>query len=114
MSFAPPFSSLLRCTALFAVLFVAFLTGCSRDRSEKYPPYDNTGEVQAYYDSRPEFFKKTDPSTIPGDLKWENGMDQPDLGSPDAKKGGTLRWFSVEFPSCIRQVGPGGNNSFRS
>ena len=105
-----------RCNGSVALLFLLclLLCGCSKDRSERFPPYDNSDEVQAYYDSRPEFFKKADPSTIPADLKWENGMDEPELGSPQAKKGGTLRWFSVEFPSCIRHVGPNGNSSFRS
>src|SRR5262245_27573883 len=97
----------------FSALLVLLFASCSKDRSERFPPYDNTAEVQAYYDSRPEFFKTADPSTIPADLKWENGIDEPEIGSLNAKKGGTLHWFSVEFPSCIRHVGPTGNNAFR-
>jgi microcin C transport system substrate-binding protein len=103
---------MLRLSSL--LLLCVLLAGCTKDLSERFPPYDNSAEVQAYYDSRPDFFKKADPSTIPGDLKWENGMDEPEIGSPNAKKGGTLRWFIVEFPSCLRNAGPNGNNSFRS
>ncbi len=114
MSSASPSHPLRRRALLFAAALGLLLNGCSRDRSEKYPPYDNTDEVKAYYDSRPDFFKTADISTLPANLKWENGMDEPELGSPQAKKGGTLHWFSVEFPSCIRHLGPNGNNSFRS
>lgn len=96
-----------------ALLLALFVISCSKDISERFPPYDNSAEVKAYYDSRPDFFKKADPSAIPADLKWENGMDEPEIGSTQAKKGGTLRWFAVEFPPCIRQFGPTANNSFR-
>jgi microcin C transport system substrate-binding protein len=113
MSFQAP-CRLLRSAILVAALLCLFLTGCSRDRSERFPPYDNTEEVKAFYDSKPDFFKTADPATIPKDLKWITGLDEPEIGSPKAKKGGTLHWFSVEFPSCIRHIGPGGNNTFRS
>ena len=101
--------------SVFTALVIAlFASSCSKDITERFPPYDNSDEVRAYYESRPDFFKKADPAGIPADLKWENGMDEPDIGSPNAKKGGTLRWFTVEFPSCIRHIGPNGNNAFRS
>lgn len=111
---APNQHRFFRSLALAAAGIALMMCGCSRDRSERFPPYDNSDEVRAYYESRPEFFKTAGPASIPADLKWENGMDEPEIGSPQAKKGGTLRWFSVEFPACIRHMGPGGNNSFRS
>ena len=101
------------CKVVLTAFIFALLTSCSRDITERFPPYDNSDEVRAFYESRPDLFKKADPSTIPADLKWENGMDEPEIGSPKAKKGGTLHWFTVEFPSCIRHVGPNGNNYFR-
>ena len=31
------------------------------------------------------------PADIPADLKWEDGLDNPEIGAPNAKKGGVLR-----------------------
>ena len=54
------------------------------------------------------------PSEIPADLVWENGMDQPEIGDPRAKKGGVYRKFIETFPPTLRPFGENANNSFRS
>ncbi|MES2440720.1 MAG: ABC transporter substrate-binding protein [Verrucomicrobiota bacterium] len=53
---------------------------------------------------------------MPADLVWQNGMDQPEIGDPAAKKGGVLRrhFPGLDFPPTIRPFGPNSNNSFRS
>ena len=51
---------------------------------------------------------------LPEDLEWQDGMDQPELGSPKAVKGGTLRMaIQRSFPSTFRVFGPNSNNAFR-
>lgn len=60
-----------------------------------------------------DFLKFGNPSEIPADLVWENGMDQPEIGDPNAKKGGVLRRHILDFPPTIRPTGPNANNSFR-
>ena len=51
---------------------------------------------------------------LPEDLEWHDGMDQPELGSPKAQKGGTLRLaLQRSFPSTFRVFGPNSNNAFR-
>ena len=51
---------------------------------------------------------------LPEDLEWHDGMDQPELGSPKAVKGGTLRLaLQRSFPSTFRMFGPNSNNAFR-
>ncbi|MES2921175.1 MAG: ABC transporter substrate-binding protein [Verrucomicrobiota bacterium] len=62
-----------------------------------------------------DYFKMGDPSQIPTDLVWENGMDQPEIGDPAAKKGGVLRrhLLHLSFPPTIRPFGPNSNNGFR-
>src|SRR5690606_37580221 len=50
----------------------------------------------------------------PTDLVWEDGMDQPDIGSPEAKKGGTQFEFMQDFPRTLRTVGPDSNGAFRN
>jgi microcin C transport system substrate-binding protein len=60
-----------------------------------------------------DFLKMATPADIPPDLVWEDGMDQPEMGDPRAKKGGILRRHILEFPPTIRPFGANANNSFR-
>lgn len=60
-----------------------------------------------------DFLKHSDPSAIPADLVWEDGMDQPEIGDPAAKKGGVFRRYIPSFPPTIRPFGENSNNSFR-
>ncbi len=51
---------------------------------------------------------------LPEDLEWHDGLDQPELGSPKAVKGGTIRLaLQRSFPSTFRVFGPNSNNAFR-
>jgi microcin C transport system substrate-binding protein len=63
-----------------------------------------------------DYFKFGDPSQIPTDLVWQDGLDQPEIGDPNAKKGGVLRrhFPQLSFPPTIRPFGPNSNNGFRS
>jgi microcin C transport system substrate-binding protein len=59
------------------------------------------------------FLKIGTSAEIPADLVWENGMNQPEIGDPAAKKGGVFRRFIPAFPPTIRPFGDNSNNSFR-
>ena len=59
------------------------------------------------------FFQFKTPADIPADLNWEDGSDLPDIGSPQAQKGGTLYGGLTDFPRTLRLVGPDANGSFR-
>lgn len=62
-----------------------------------------------------DYFQFKTTSDIPKNLVWENGLDNPDLGDPRAKKGGTVRlWEIGSYPSTFRRIGPNSNNGFRS
>lgn len=61
-----------------------------------------------------DYLKRGSPGDIPADLVWQNGLEQPDIGDPRAKKGGTLRRFILTFPSTISPFGDNSNNEFRS
>lgn len=51
---------------------------------------------------------------IPADLVWEDGMDNPEIGDPQAKKGGTIRLAAPgSFPDTFRSFGPNSNHGFR-
>ena len=107
------------------------------------PATDNTAEVEEYYRSKvkvpgalweqlergeitqeeidrrsaagefPKFFRYAKPEDLPADLAWEDGMDLPEIGSPEAKKGGTFSFFIDDFPRTLRTAGPDANGSFR-
>jgi microcin C transport system substrate-binding protein len=109
-----PTSILRRAARAFLLLLAAAsLGGCSRSEDDRFPPYDNTAVVEAYYKSKPDFFLWKTPEDIPGDLKWQNGADLPEFGDPNAKKGGTFHDYIPSFPPTFRFIGPDGNNTFR-
>lgn len=60
-----------------------------------------------------DYLKIGKPSDVPQDLVWENGMNQPEIGDPAAKKGGVFRRYIPTFPPTIRPFGDNSNNSFR-
>ena len=60
-----------------------------------------------------DFLKIGSITGIPTDLDWEDGMDQPEIGDPMAKKGGVMRQFIQDFPPTLRPFGDNSNNSFR-
>jgi microcin C transport system substrate-binding protein len=60
-----------------------------------------------------DYLKQGETAEIPTDLVWQNGMEQPDIGDPRAKKGGTLRRYIQTFPSTISPFGDNSNNEFR-
>lgn len=61
-----------------------------------------------------DYFSFKSPTDIPADLVWENGLEEPEIGDPAAKKGGEFRYYMPNFPATLRQFGPDSNNSFRS
>lgn len=60
-----------------------------------------------------DFLKFAKPSDLPPDLKWVDGMDQPEIGDPAAIKGGVFRRYIPTFPPTLRPFGENSNNSFR-
>jgi microcin C transport system substrate-binding protein len=98
-------------TGLMSVLAALLLAACGG--SDEWEARDITEEVQAYYAAHPDFFRYRTPADIPAGLVWENGMELPDIGSPEAKKGGTQFGSIQDFPRTLRFVGPDSNGSFR-
>lgn len=51
---------------------------------------------------------------MPRHLEWQEGLQEPELGSPKATKGGTLRLaLQRSFPNTLRPFGPNSNNATR-
>ncbi len=62
---------------------------------------------------QPEYFTFAKPEDVPDDLKWEDGMSEPEIGDANAKKGGTMRQYILSFPPTLRILGENSNSSFR-
>ncbi len=60
-----------------------------------------------------EFFSFKGIEELPQELVWEDGMDNPIIGDPRAKKGGVFHNYIRDFPRTLRQIGSQANNSFR-
>lgn len=99
--------------ALGVLLCAAVISACSKSTDDRFPPYDNTAEVQAYWKSKPQFFQWKTPADLPPDLKWENGAAVPEFGDPRAKKGGIFHEWHPSYPPTFRKVGPDASNAFR-
>src|SRR3954469_23967550 len=80
---------------------------------------DITPEVMKFYaetknEKGEAFFITKTIADLPKDLKWEDGSDQQEFGSPDAKKGGTYKHYIPDYPRTLRVIGPDSNEAFRS
>ena len=69
--------------------------------------------AEEFYKANPEMFTFASPADLPTDLSWKDGHEQPDLGSPEAVKGGTINMWLQDFPRTLRYQGPDANGSFR-
>ena len=92
------------------------LVACGGDSGT--PSVEDTGrditvEAQAFYAANPEKYSFKTPADIPADLVWEHGEGLSDIGSPQAKKGGTQYEFMPDFPATLRTDGPDSNGEFR-
>ncbi|MDT8428333.1 MAG: extracellular solute-binding protein [Pseudomonadales bacterium] len=96
------------------MLVLGVLVACGSDTEQADSTLDITPEVEAFYADNPELITFASPADIPTDLVWDDGMQHPDIGSPDAVKGGTYYEVLEDFPPTFRNVGPDSNFSSRS
>ena len=54
-------------------------------------------EVVKFFEENAETYIFAKPEDLPADLVWEDGMDLPEIGSPEAKKGGHLQLLSAQI-----------------
>ncbi|EED35862.1 ABC-type oligopeptide transport system, periplasmic component [Luminiphilus syltensis NOR5-1B] len=104
---------------LLLVGLVSVMFGCGGGDSESESVSEESGptlaeRLDADYGENPEFYTFKTPADLRTDLVWENGADEPEVGSPLAKKGGTNYIHITDFPRTLRTVGPDSNGSFRN
>ena len=82
------------------------------DDAAKVPLQTELDRVRARL-AKPEFFTFATPADLPAGLVWENGLSEPEIGDPQARKGGTFTGYIPSFPPTIRVLGENANNAFR-
>lgn len=72
-------------------------------------------EVLVFRQGLGDYFARKSPEDLPEGLVWEDGLDQPELGDPASKKGGTFRFYfeGFSYPPTLREFGPNANSGFR-
>ena len=103
-----------RLLLLFAVSTALAACSPKHEADDRFPPYDNTEEVRAEWKAKSEFYQFKTLADLPSNLKWEKGLDYPELGDEAAKKGGAFNYDMPNFPPTLRFMGPDGSNTFRS
>ncbi len=101
---------------LWIFLLLVMLSACTREETASSPNKEELEiqSVEDYYASHSDFFTFSEPSFIPLDLVWENGLDQPEFANIEAPKGGTLHLAIADFPKTLRFIGPDSNSGLRS
>jgi len=91
------------------------ITGLSDSMGNPHPFLSHCSEeVLEFYKRHDDFFVISSSDKIPADLKWEDGSEQVEFSSIEAKRGGTWQVYTRDFPRTLRTIGPDANGAFRS
>ncbi|MBP51640.1 MAG: ABC transporter substrate-binding protein [Opitutae bacterium] len=71
-------------------------------------------DVLEFYLNNADCFSILSPRQIPDDLNWQDGSNEKEFSSPEAKRGGTFHAYMSDFPRTLRTIGPDANGGFRS
>ena len=58
-----------------------------------------TEDVLEFYQKHPDCFSISSIDNLPEDLKWQDGSEEQEFASPNAKKGGTWEVLHARFSS---------------
>ncbi|MDA0979117.1 MAG: ABC transporter substrate-binding protein, partial [Proteobacteria bacterium] len=106
--------SLNRRAIVFFLLVASFLAGCSdRENDDSSAAYDNSAEVQAFYEAHPDRFVFSSKDQLPADLAWHDGSDLSTFGDSRATRGGELKLRLDSMQQTLRVLGPDANGSLR-
>jgi microcin C transport system substrate-binding protein len=86
------------------IVILSILTcGCGKKQNEPAEVAGDSEELQLDYSNH----------KLPNGIEWITNNDDPVIGSPDAKKGGTYYSAITSFPLTFRTVGPDANSGAR-
>ena len=91
------------------------ITGLTDDNGNPHPLLAHCSEeVMEFYSKNPDAFAIESIEKVPEELDWQDGSDELEFSSSEAKKGGTWNVFMSDFPRTLRTIGPDANGAFRS
>ena len=96
-----------------SLAFLLVACGGSEQDSSVDSNADISADVQAFYAADPDKYSFKTLADLPQDLVWQSGEGLSDIGSPNAKKGGTQYEYMPDFPATLRVNGPDANGEFR-
>lgn len=101
--------------SFFSAGLALFLVACGGSEQDNGvdSSADISADVQAFYAADPDMYSFKTLADIPQDLLWQSGEGLPDIGSPEAKKGGTQYEYMPDFPATLRTNGPDASGEFR-
>ncbi len=106
-------------TALAALLSVA-LAGCGPKKTNgtATPAADTSSSVMEAdltrtLQEQTAFYRLLTPADLPAGLTWENSDHLPEFANPNAKQGGTFRYYISDFPRTLRTIGPDATGGIR-
>ena len=90
-------------------------SGMFNERGEPHPLLaDCSEDVLEFYQTNADCFSIASVNDIPAHLNWQEGTEEKEFSSPEARKGGTWEVFMRDFPRTLRTIGPDANGAFRS
>lgn len=113
---------LFRCAllTLAATAALLFLSACGSKEPSAAAQAETTAaaavmeaDLAATLAAQPDFYRLRKIEALPANLTWENGAELPEFADPQAKQGGTLRFFIPDFPRTLRTIGPDATGGIR-
>jgi microcin C transport system substrate-binding protein len=98
------------------LLVAGFVGGCGGKKDDGAAKSDFPGmeaDLAATIAREKDFYQIKTIADLPADLRWESNTSLPDIGSPEAKKGGTINFYLQDFPRTVRTIGPEATGSMR-
>lgn len=91
----------------------ALLTGCPARSGDTGEAPNMEEDLARTIAEQPEFYRFKDLAAIPDGITWRNGDDIPEFADPNARQGGTFRYYITDFPRTIRTIGPDATGGIR-
>ena len=90
-------------------------TGLLDANGKPHPLLSHCSEdVLEFYQKNADCFSILSPEQIPEGLEWQDGSNEEEFSSPDAKRGRDFSCVHARFPRTLRTIGPDANGGFRS
>jgi len=97
------------------LLSALLLAGCSRQETKTADtgPSIMEADLARTLAEEPDFYRIKTAADLPAGLDWLNSDHLPEFADPNAKQGGTFRYYITDFPRTTRTIGPDATGGMR-